>query len=86
VTSAFFLAILLSHIIQNRSYKIENIHFMLPSLGSANSTVNRCQVNRHPTKGLPVVKMDYKYTVGGGNKQSQCVELAYKSWVEAEAA
>lgn len=42
-------------------------------------------INDHPDirevfKHLPVVEVDYKYTVGGGNKQSDCVELIFGNW------
>ncbi|WP_027714890.1 DNA adenine methylase [Desulfuromonas sp. TF] len=42
-------------------------------------------INDHPDirelfKDLPVVEVDYKYTVGGGDNQSACVELIYGTW------
>lgn len=42
-------------------------------------------INDHPEirklfKNLPVVEVDYQYTVGGGAKQSDCVELIYGTW------
>ncbi len=42
-------------------------------------------INDHPDiravfSNLPVVEVDYKYTVGGGDKQSDCVELIYGNW------
>lgn len=42
-------------------------------------------INDHPKirdvfSHMPVVEIDYKYTVGGGDKQSSCVELIYGNW------
>lgn len=42
-------------------------------------------INDHPDirtlfGDLPVVEVDYQYTVGGGNRQSKCVELIYGTW------
>jgi len=42
-------------------------------------------INGHPEirelfRDLAVVEVDYKYTVGGGDKQSDCVELIYGTW------
>jgi len=42
-------------------------------------------INDHPEirelfSDLPVVEVDYKYTVGGGDKQSHCTELIYGTW------
>jgi DNA adenine methylase len=42
-------------------------------------------INDHPDirvlfKDLPVVEVDYKYTVGGGDNQSSCIELIYGTW------
>lgn len=42
-------------------------------------------INDHPDirevfKGLKVKEVEYKYTVGGGDKLSDCVELVYGNW------
>ena len=42
-------------------------------------------INAHPEirelfKGLPVVEVDYQYTVGGASGRSDCTELIYGTW------
>lgn len=42
-------------------------------------------INDHPNiralfAGLPLVEVDYQYTVGGSDKPSSCVELIYGTW------
>jgi len=42
-------------------------------------------INDHPQirqlfDGLPVVEVDYQYTVGGAGKGGECVELIYGNW------
>ncbi len=42
-------------------------------------------INDHPDirevfKDLPVVEVDYQYTVGGSDKRTDCVELIYGNW------
>jgi len=42
-------------------------------------------VSDHPDirqvfKDLPVVEVDYQYTIGGAGKRSDCVELIYGNW------
>jgi DNA adenine methylase len=42
-------------------------------------------INDHPDirelfKGLPVVEIDHKYTVAGGDSATSCVELVYGTW------
>lgn len=42
-------------------------------------------INGHPEirelfKDLPVVEVDYQYTVGGAEKRSDCTELIYGTW------
>lgn len=44
-------------------------------------------INGHPEirelfKDLPVVAVDYQYTVGGADQRSDCTELIYGSWPE----
>jgi len=44
-------------------------------------------INDHPDirqvfANLPVVEVDYQYTVGGSDKASDCVELIYGNWKE----
>lgn len=44
-------------------------------------------INDHPDiretfNALSVIEVDYKYTVGGSNKASDCVELIYGNWSE----
>jgi DNA adenine methylase len=43
--------------------------------------------NDHPDirklfRDLTVVEVDYRYTVGGGDRQTDCVELIYGTWKE----
>ncbi len=42
-------------------------------------------INAHPDirklfSDLPVIEVDYQYTVGGANKRSECTELIYGTW------
>jgi DNA adenine methylase len=42
-------------------------------------------INDHPDirqlfADLPMVEVDYKYTVGGGQNQAECKELIYGTW------
>jgi len=42
-------------------------------------------INDHPDirelfKGMPVVEVDYNYTVGGGGNKKECIELIYGTW------
>jgi DNA adenine methylase len=44
-------------------------------------------INAHPEirelfKDLPVIEVDYQYTVGGADKRSDCTELIYGTWPE----
>ena len=44
-------------------------------------------INDHPDiravfSGLPVIEIDYQYTVGGSAKPSDCVELVFGNWPE----
>lgn len=44
-------------------------------------------INDHPDirelfDGFPVVEVDYKYTIGGGDNQVDCKELIYGTWPE----
>ena len=44
-------------------------------------------INDHPDirtlfGDLPVIEVDYQYTVGGANKKSDCIELIYGTWPE----
>jgi len=49
------------------------------------------RINDHPDiravfSGLPVIEIDYQYTVGGSGKASDCVELAFGNWPEQPCA
>jgi DNA adenine methylase len=43
-------------------------------------SINDHQDIRAVFKDLPVVEVDYAYTVGGGEKRSDCVELIFGNW------